>query len=378
MKKLSSKQILRDKRRVLLERRKTSKERIRQSKELKEIALEVNNWVKRRIKEGLNIKFLTKRDVAICLPERMNFSSDYESTALYIQAIRRLASRSKVNRKQLKLVSVDFSKLKKMSTSAGLALTAELSKWDDSISKRLKPVTDNWDPEIVNRFRELGFFDLFSSSDEENQISLPPQEADLSIVKYIKSRCKGSSQTRLLRSELQRITGKEIDKWTFLRSGLNEAITNVGQHAYPPTYKFREVDKNWYLTGSYRRSTRVLKIIFYDQGIGIPNSLPASELWEKVYQFMSELSVDVGLRKRDERLLKAAVEVERTRTGKSDRGKGLPDMLEFVRKRGEGYLSILSLRGLYKFSIENGKEKVKTVSFDNRLYGTLIIWQTTL
>lgn len=72
------------------------------------------------------------------------------------------------------------------------------------------------------------------------------------------------------------------------------------------------------------------------------------------------------------------MELDRTSTKKSDRGKGLQDMLEFIRQRGDGYLSILSLRGLYKLSVSNGKEVVKSEHFDNPIYGTLIIWCVTL
>lgn len=161
-----------------------------------------------------------------------------------------------------------------------------------------------------------------------------------------------------------------------MHSGLTEAITNVSHHAYPDSEGYSTEDKNWYLTGSYNNETKELKIVFYDQGIGIPKSLPASEVWEKVLSVLSRLPVVE--RKRDEVLLKAAVELERTSTKESDRGKGLQDLLEFIRQRKNGYLSILSLKGLFKYSMSDGKEEIKTEHFDKPVSGTLIIWSAEL
>ena len=53
-------------------------------------------------------------------------------------------------------------------------------------------------------------------------------------------------------------------------------------------------------------------------------------------------------------------------------------MLEFIRQRGNGYLSILSSKGLYKLTINNGKEIVKSEHFEYPICGTLIIWSATL
>ncbi|MGC6744878.1 hypothetical protein ACP0HM_10080 [Escherichia coli] len=54
-------------------------------------------------------------------------------------------------------------------------------------------------------------------------------------------------------------------------------------------------------------------------------------------------------------MLKAAVEIKRSSTGEEDRGKGLQDLLEFIKQRGEGYLSIMSGKGLYKYSQHDKK-----------------------
>ncbi len=334
----------------------------------------VNTWIDNQRNMDISIK--NERNITLNLPRVMNFYDEYDSTILYITAIRKLSEKSHIPWKAYKLVSVNFDNLRKISTSAALVLTAELSKWDDTIRQRLKPIVDDWDNEILTQFYDLGFFYLFTDGFSHNTKS--EEISDLKLVKYIKGKCGDNNKARILKSEINNILGKKIPKWTFLHSGLTEAITNVSHHAYPDKSGFSKKNKNWYLTGSYNEKTKELKIVFYDQGIGIPKSLPASDIWETVLKKCVQFGFSLADQKNDEVLLKAAVQLDRTSTGELDRGKGLQDLLEFIRQRRNGYLSILSLKGLFKFSMCDGKESTKSEHFDNPVCGTLIIWSATL
>lgn len=335
-----------------------------------------NAWINDRIHSELNVSIDNKKRITLYLPEEMNFFEGYESTVLHISAIRKLAITTGLPRKAYKLVSVNFDNLKKISTSAALVLTAELSKWDDAVRQKLRPSVDNWDQGILKQFTDLGFFDLFHNNSIEQSQGQTSEASKIRLVRYIKGRCGDSAKTRVLKNEIADIVGDTVSKWTFLHSGLTEAITNVSHHAYPDEYGFSERDRNWYLTGSFNDDSKELKIVFYDQGIGIPKSLPESDVWEKILKYLSGFAV--AERKKDEVLLRAAVVLDRTSTLETDRGKGLQDLLEFIRQSKGGYLSILSLKGLFKFSMHNGKEKIKSEHFDNSICGTLIIWSVTL
>lgn len=338
---------------------------------------DVNKWIDTQIENGLNA-VIKGNLVKIILPENLNFFHDYENTALHFNAIRKLTKKNQSSRKTYKLGSVDFDYLKSSSTSAALVLTAELSKWDDLIRNRLKPKIENWNSDILVNFNELGFFDLFNNKPKNLDCFEKNARCDRKIVKYIKGHCGDDKdkQTRLLKDSISTIIGSKINKWTFLHSGLSEAIVNVSHHAYPVENGYSEIDKKWYLTASYNTKKKELKVVFYDQGIGIPKSLPASELWEKALDFLSIFPM--ADRKKDEVILKAAVELDRTRTDESDRGKGLQDLLEFIRQRRDGYLSIISLRGLFKLEIKDGIETVRSEHFDSPVDGTLIIWSVTV
>lgn len=332
---------------------------------------DVNNWIDSHNGNGLNITFKGNR-ATIILPERLNFHSDVVLTALNFNAIRWLTKSKSVSHKTYRLGSVNFDYLKSISTSASLVLTAEISKWDDAIRNRLKPDITNWNPDILVNFHELGFFDLFQNKPKNIDHIEINATHNRRIVKYIKGRCGDDQKTRILKANITEIVGDEINKWLFLHSGLSEAIVNVSHHAYPKKHGYSEMNKNWYLTASFNAYKKELKVVFYDQGIGIPKSLPASDLWEKALVFLSIFPI--AERKKDEVLLKAAVELDRTRTEESDRGKGLPDLMEFIRQRRDGYLSILSLKGLFKLEIKDGVESIKSEHFEHPVTGTLIIW----
>jgi hypothetical protein len=332
----------------------------------------INTKINNLIKEGLEASANTDRRVTLILPKVMNLSSHYDETIRYINAIRAL-SKNPRSRRYYRLASVKFDALREISSSAALLLTSELSRWDDSIRNNLTPQTQNWDPIIFEKFNSLGFFDLFRKA----QVG-PPKElngSSVHFVKYIKGNHEDKDYRRL-RRQLTEIIGKKITKWPLLHGGLDEAITNVCHHAYPSTHKMREKDRNWYLTGAFNDKTRELKIVFCDQGIGIPTSLPTSKIWEKVLESIA--SVPIVNRRKHATLLKAAMEVSRTSTDKTDRGKGLPDMKEFIRQRGAGYLALMSGHGLYKLTVSEHGETHKTDTLSHPVEGTLIIWRVQL
>ncbi|MGS4679579.1 hypothetical protein ACKURH_10240 [Enterobacter soli] len=338
-------------------------------------ASKINRWIDAQIKDGLNCEIRRNRDLFLTLPDVMNFSSNYHRTMQAIQTIRHLTGRKIFNNQCYRLCFVDFSKIQYISASAALVLTAELSKWDDSVRQRLRPKVKAWDKNILSQFDELGFFDLFRNKDSF-ELEKEKGPSNIRFVKYMKGHLHDDEKTQHLKGEIKRIVGESLEKWTFLYSGLSEAITNVVHHAYPDNKGYTEDDKKWYLTASYDSEQRIIKVVFYDQGITIPGSLPDSKLHEKVLSYLAKLPL--AERKRDEQILKAAVEIKRSSTGEEDRGKGLQDLLEFIKQRGAGYLSIMSGKGLYKYSQQDNKTEVKSVNFTLPVCGTLIVWSTKL
>ncbi|MFP1827478.1 hypothetical protein [Lonsdalea quercina] len=335
----------------------------------------VNRWIDAQIRDGLECDIKKNRDLFLTLPSLMNFSTNYHKTMQSIRTIRLLTGKKKYPTHIYRLCFVDFSKVEYISASAALVLTAELSKWDESVRQRLRPKVKSWNKNILTQFDELGFFDLFKNKDSF-ELEKEKEESPIKFVRYIKGHMKDDEKTLLFKSEIKRIVGEDLGQWTFLYSGLSEAITNVVQHAYPSGYGYDNDDKKWYLTASYDCENKVIKVVFCDQGITIPGSLPSSSKKEKILDYLTIFPF--GEKMRDEHILRAAVEIQRSSTGEVDRGKGLQDLLEFIKQRGKGYLSIMSGKGLYKYSESDHKVDVKTERFNLAVCGTLIIWSTQL
>ncbi|ELB2790990.1 hypothetical protein [Aeromonas hydrophila] len=360
--------------------------------ELRKLHTELNEWLEKEKKKGLKISSCIKKSqakknmIVVHLPAEMDLENNYDKTIQTFTAIRKLVeliekySGHHLPKKAAKLGSVNFDKLKKISTSAALILTAEISRWDTLLRNKLVPTVELWDDEIYHSFSQLGFFKLFSNKPTK-VTETPISNANINYVEYFRGSCANSEYARASKKSLKQkilsLVGQDVPEWIFLNGGLSEAVTNVTHHAYPDGEQ-TWADKSWFLTGSYNKSSEEMTVSFYDLGIGIPNSLPSSKLWEKAIEYMDKFNIPLAKRNMDRILLKAAVNLSRTRTGEDDRGKGLQDMLEFIRQRKEGCLSIHSYKGSYTCNFSEGRRHNTSKSYRRPLYGTLITWSITL
>ncbi|MEH3087692.1 MAG: hypothetical protein PGN26_14425 [Xylophilus ampelinus] len=131
---------------------------------------------------------------------------------------------------------------------------------------------------------------------------------------------------------------------------LAEALTNVKHHAYPAYSETPEMLKRWWLFSRFLEPTGTrdgsLFIAVYDLGVGIPDTmrrrLRAGELiHDKADELLKIFGSDAG-GNLDRLLLQRAIEHPRSSTGLSHRGKGLPEMRDFVLTTKTGRLYIVS------------------------------------
>lgn len=160
-----------------------------------------------------------------------------------------------------------------------------------------------------------------------------------------------------------------------VRSGLfdsmSEAVTNSFQHAYPCKHESQcDCEKGWWMFA--KQTDHTLNIVMYDAGIGIPSSLRSKP------EFREWLATPYRRfkKRQDTVLIDVAIESHRTVTKLPHRGKGLPDMLEFVKRGQVGGFLIFSGAGAFSYSakdhIESGRD------FEVPIVGTLIQWEIPL
>jgi hypothetical protein len=150
--------------------------------------------------------------------------------------------------------------------------------------------------------------------------------------------------------------------------GVCEAILNACNHAYDPRFKLPGqlpwIGRRWWAAGGYDRRRKEITLVVYDQGAGIPGTLPGSKIWSSFRRtIMGEPS--------DAETIAAALEYRISRTGMAGRGEGLAQLAYLVDHSEAGYLRILSGAGEIVY---NGHETTRA-SHELPLGGTLIVWE---
>lgn len=312
-----------------------------------------------------------RKHVRLVAPRIFSLSSNYDPVISFFEGLRREG----VERKNR--VTLDFNNIRQLSPAAALMLAAEVDRWRRKAAYGLKPYQPKqWHPEIRRLLIENGFFDLLNVP----TVGLHDGVVDNSAVRLIKfitgdfAEGEAVDQVRMMTDTL---SGGGLADDLLLYDAMSEAVVNAVNHAYPEhlTPGTPWVAKRWWMTGSFDPANDVSSMIVFDQGIGIPNSLPVSNHWEKILQILDGLPVP-GLKlsvNRDSYMIKAAVEFRRTSMAQGKgRGNGLAKMCDFVDRRPGSRLRILSGKGEYLY-LGNGNDLA--ADRHKPLGGTLIQWE---
>ena len=274
---------------------------------------------------------------------------------------------------------VIFKTIVTLAPGAALVLAAEIDRWRRDFG--FKPVPfeiENWNPQVRDRLIELGLFDLLDVPANRR----PPEQTTPNQTKMIRllseTKAPGAACTTL-RNQLETVAGT-VPARTYFHDGVSEAMANVGHHAYPPAMADAAVPwlkDRWWATGSYNPKNGSLRVLFYDQGVGIPATLLSKvakdekqkNLLKWIFAELARLNGD----KSDEgKLIQAALTFPRSSTGEANRGYGLTDIRAYVENSRAGTLRILSGRGEIAY-VRGGN--METKNHKARFTGTLIEWE---
>lgn len=151
-----------------------------------------------------------------------------------------------------------------------------------------------------------------------------------------------------------------------LLGGLNEAMTNAGQHAYDQVrddgLDYTGV-RDWWMFSQAKDG--YLSVVLCDLGIGIPRTLPIKRPW------LIQQMMNLGLKITDTECIEGAIKESRSQTKQPERGKGLGNIIRVVEQVPDGIVFVSSNRGHYGFM--NGK--ANSVNYGDSIMGTLISWR---
>ena len=296
-------------------------------------------------------------------PGNFSFRNNYHEVGSFLASFRDKVYNKDYARRRF---GIDFRKLDDITPGAALVLAAELHRLRVFINNVLIPIRyEEWKRNISATFNQLGLFEFLKVN--ENYIEdVSKYRSNEVFIKYSLGVDVTPSDCAELLDHLKEIAGP-IDAENFIYDGLIEAIKNSKQHAYSDQRWYGVEEGTWLMCGAYNARSGVLTAAVYDYGVGIPYTLPRSGWWEKVKALLATFD-----RHDDAAMIAAAIEVGRSRTGLSERGKGLPAMLRFFDKR-PGVLRILSGSGEVRYSSK--RQKIERIDHKVPIGGTLIQWE---
>ncbi len=298
-------------------------------------------------------------------PAVLSFQKSYKDTVGFLNEFRDATLLGPIRT----YVHVDLTVIEEISVPVAIVLAAEFNRWQLKKGVRLTVQdADKWRPKVRNLLSDLGVFELLgvnrprqANLDEIDNITLTPLQSGL--------RLDGKKLNRLQTRFKSMLEGLTSNSGVY--EGLLEAAENVISHAYPADFKpaHSHVGHRWWGAGCLDLDTQRLRFFVFDQGAGIPYTLPSNDLYEEIREWLANNLG--GIAPNDTVMLRAALETGRTRTGASHRGLGLRRMAEVVEGTGTGYLRIISRRGEI---IYHSDGTIVSRDHSESVGGTLIEW----
>jgi len=269
-------------------------------------------------------------------------------------------------------VIVDFSSTKSMVVCGTLLFFSELHRIERELgSLNLVSCIPPKDETVSQVLKHLGILNMLN-----NNSPIIPKRVDVINWKTASGEITDATKVGQILEEQSKLPK---DKSKKLYRGVSEAMTNVSQHAYMDLRNDGANivgEKGWWMF--CREEDDHISVAFCDLGVGIPITLPKTIEGNKEESlFKTILQTLFGSDKvkySDGELIRAAIEIKRSRTQKRHRGKGLLDMIKAIDNTQGGRLTILSNKGCYLYNLNNTKPSEDIKNYKDSIFGTLIIW----
>ena len=265
---------------------------------------------------------------------------------------------------------IDFSSCVKISAGADLILAAEVDRCRNLRHRDGKPtVTGTYphDDGMQQFLDDLGFFDLIKVKSPLRGKKPIAKERFIAMRSGYRDRGKPMKEIAdIVTKGAVRLDNEARDA---LYMGLLEAMNNVTAHAYPREARMGStpvLPGRWWAAGHWDNEGKEIGTLIYDQGVGIPETLP------KHGDVIQNILRRLQLGDSDADRIRAAMEIGKSRVGANYRGKGMASLRHGVEKAGDGHLLILSGAGGYLYR-SNSEEKMFTLPA--KIGGTFIEWR---
>ena len=300
-------------------------------------------------------------------PKEFQLSGNFSGVVGAIAQLRRM-----LENRGARLRRICVSTIATIDNAAALMLGAEVKVWGDN-NPNMRPPFHNklWNLEVQGLLTQMGLFPLL---DFPRSVRSPTRATDWAFMPVISNSNVDMEKFTAFRKDIEREIRGPMTARHYMFIGLSEAVSNVVQHAYEDGKV-----KHWWASAAHCQSTGELKIICYDRGQTIPKTLPSSNIREQLGVMMSKLGLNHAI---DCDLIEGALRTRRTMTKQTNRGRGFPQLMDFVDQVDHGSLKIYSRNGMVTYTKStksgSGEGRYTKGTLSKEINGTLIEWSIFL
>jgi len=264
-----------------------------------------------------------------------------------------------------KKFSIDHRNMKTITKEALLLLTSEIERCTTIKKHKLKANYKLFpkDPYIRNLLNEIGYWEYFNmGSKKYKEDKSQKDKLYLRIIGDTQINGEKIGSLILFFEKLISFDPSTKDKFS---DRMMEAAANTVEHAYTKEQSIPTI-KKWWLTASLNKITDEISFIFYDQGLGILNTLENTQKYIKLKRLVAGW-IKEGVSKGG--ILKKLITTNLSSYKDERRGNGLISFKTFIDQVESGELTI------YTDNVSYSAISDEIKNYDDNLNGTLIVWK---
>ncbi len=335
-----------------------------------------------RIRSGSKRKGKTARPTNyIEAPKSFSLTHNYDETVECLSKLKDSIVHGKRLGSKRPNTFIDLAKIEDLQPAAAIVLAAELDRWRRVLGVKLRPRNiKDWNKPVLKFLYDLGLFGLLEI-DKKHLTEVIAKDSGTEssrVALQFVSDCRNDKEpTDMLADRLSNEVPAFKDHLNeigdmALSTALAEASLNSVQHAYSYGQSTIPVqDHRWWAAASYEDNGNTVKFFVYDQGAGIPATLPKTTVGKELLKIFGAKGDGVSKFSTHSEMIREVLTDRMSATGKSYRGKGFPQIVAAASQKG-GSLRVISGKGSAIYTSMNGAEALPIQNHD--LGGTLLEW----
>lgn len=336
----------------LLKRLTLKRERRRIKRLEKRKKFRKTQWAKKRGRGS------RKHPIDIVIPEVLDLEQNRTNLINLIKLIRKVL----LNKCHFR---IDHRNMKSISEEALLLLTSEIERCTTVKGIRLKATYKLFprDDNILRLLNKIGYWEYFNLGTYEEPVR--KDENEKIYLKIVGDTEVSGEKIGNLIKFFQTLISFDVSAKDKFSDAMIEAAANTVEHAYTKNQEIETI-KKWWLTASLNKYTNEISFIFYDQGLGILNTLESTRKHIRLQRlFMGWIKE--GLTKGG--LLRRLLTTNLSSYKDERRGNGLISFKTFIDEVESGELTI------YTDNVSYSAMADEIHDYDDNLDGTLITWK---